>query len=122
MRILPRRDLAKFGEKIASDYLSAKGIKIIANNFRTRSGEIDLIGKSEGRYIFFEVKTRQSDLFGFPEEAVNAAKLDHIKTVAWEFFEQNKIDEVDWQIDVIAITRNIRNNKVEIKWIENVLD
>ncbi len=121
MRILPRGELAKFGEKIARDYLSAKGIKIIANNFRTRSGEIDLIGELEGRFIFFEVKTRQSDQFGFPEEAVNGVKLNHIKTVAWEFFDQKKIEEVDWQIDVIAITRNIRTSKVEIKWIENVL-
>jgi len=122
MKALTRKELAKLGEKIARDYLSEKGIEIIANNFRTGFGEIDLIGKSGERYIFFEVKARQSDRFGYPEEAVNSTKLKHIEKVAWDFFELNNIDEVDWQIDVIAVFRNIHDNKIEIKWIENVLD
>ncbi len=122
MTFLEKNKLAVWGEEIARDFLQKNGIEILASNYRTSSGEVDLIGKIGDRYLFVEVKTRQSDHFGFPEEAVTKSKLDRIEAVAWDYLEDQMVEDVDWQIDVIAILRNTITNRYEIRWIENVLE
>jgi putative endonuclease len=122
MTFLPKTELARWGEKLAKTYLEENKIEIVETNFRTDSGEVDLIGKQGERYIFFEVKTRQSIKYGYPEEAVSAGKLRHIEDVAWDYFALNEIEDVHWQIDVVSIIRNPKSEKYEISWIENVLE
>ncbi|MHB8133473.1 MAG: YraN family protein [Anaerolineaceae bacterium] len=122
MTFLTKTELAKWGETLARTYLENNQVEILESNFRTNSGEIDLIGKKFDRYIFFEVKTRQTINYGFPEEAVTIDKINRIEEVAWEYFELNNIDDVDWQIDIISIIKNPSSNKYEIKWIDNVLE
>lgn len=122
MSFLPKNELAKWGENLARTYLENNCIEILESNFRTNSGEIDLIGKNNDRYIFFEVKTRQTINYGYPEEAVTNDKINRIEVVAWEYFELNNIDDVNWQIDIISIIRNPATNKYEIKWIDNVVE
>jgi len=122
MTFLTKTELAKWGETLARTYLENNQIDILESNFRTNSGEIDLIGKKFDRYIFFEVKTRQTINYGYPEEAVTTEKINRIEEVAWEYFELNNIGDVNWQIDIISIIRNPASNKYEIKWIDNVLE
>jgi putative endonuclease len=122
MTFFSKSQLAHWGEALAKSYLEDKGILIRDCNYRTNSGEIDLIGIQDERFIFFEVKTRQSVNYGFPEEAVDIKKLEHIETVIWDYFETNDIIDCDWQIDVISILRNPGTNKYEIEWFENVLE
>lgn len=73
------------GQRKAERFLKKLGYKIIDRNFRSKFGEIDLIAVKEGTLVFIEVKARASDLFGLPEEAVNARKIDHI-TLAGEYY------------------------------------
>ncbi len=122
MTFYTKSQLAHWGEALAKKFLEEKGILIRECNYRTVSGEIDLIGIKDDRFIFFEVKTRQSVNYGFPEEAVDLKKLEHIETVIWDFFESNDIPDCDWQIDVISIIRNPGTSKYEIEWFENVLE
>ncbi len=65
----------KEGEEIASAYLKAKGYQIIEMNKRFGRAEIDIIAKIGNEYVFVEVKTRTSDYFGFPEEAIDKRKI-----------------------------------------------
>ncbi|GAI75687.1 unnamed protein product [marine sediment metagenome] len=67
-------NIGRFGENVASKFLKDKGYKIKERNYRTFLGEIDIICESKGNIIFVEVKTRRSDKFGYPEEAVNFIK------------------------------------------------
>lgn len=122
MTFFSKLKLARWGEVVAKDYLERKGIQILETNFRTKSGEIDLIGKKAECYIFVEVKSRQSINNGFPEEAVNLKKLAHIQSVVWDYFEMNSIDDADWQIDVISILRNPGSDSYEVEWFENVVE
>lgn len=122
MTFFSKSQLAHWGETLAKSYLEENGILILECNYRTNSGEIDLIGNKDERFIFFEVKTRQSLNYGFPEEAVDFKKLEHIETVIWDYFESNDISDCDWQIDVISILRNPGTSEYEIEWIENVLE
>ncbi len=122
MTFYTKSQLAHWGEALAKNFLEENGILIRECNYRTSSGEIDLIGVKDTRFIFFEVKTRQSVNYGFPEEAVDFKKLEHIESVIWDFFESNDIPDCDWQIDVISIIRNPGTSKYEIEWFENVLE
>lgn len=59
---------------MAAKYLSQNGMRIFEMNFRSRQGEIDIVGKQGGYFVFVEVKYRASVKTGFPEEAVNLNK------------------------------------------------
>jgi putative endonuclease len=54
----PRRRLGAKGERLAAQHLEARGFQVIASNFRTRFGELDLVARDERFLVFCEVKTR----------------------------------------------------------------
>lgn len=61
-----KKNLGQEGEKIAIKYLQRLGYTIIEQNFRCKSGEIDIIAKEKEQIIFIEVKTRTSNRYGEP--------------------------------------------------------
>jgi len=65
-----RKTLGDWGEEVASDYLEKLGYKILARNFFTRFGELDLVAIKDHVLYFVEVKTRSNNSFGFGELAV----------------------------------------------------
>ncbi len=111
-----KRSLGNQGEEIATQFLRKKGIRILERNFRTPYGEIDIIGTDGRKIHFIEVKTRRSEKFGKPFEAVNRKKLQHIKNSAM-FYLNGK--DTDFEIDVISVLMN-NNGKERIEYIENV--
>jgi putative endonuclease len=74
-------DEGRYGEEYAASFLRRKGYKIIDRNFRIRGGEIDLIAiepaSSAGpkTLVFIEVKTRTTNNFGTPFEAIGYYKI-----------------------------------------------
>ena len=73
-----KRRIGDTYEKIAGNYLENKGYRILAYNFRCRSGEIDIIAEKDGVLIFCEVKYRCRNTAGHPLESVTAAKQKRI--------------------------------------------
>ena len=74
------------GEKLASQFLKRSGYKILYRNFRGRTGgEIDLVCRDRGTLVFVEVKTRTSEDFGRPFEAIDRDKRKRISRggLAW---------------------------------------
>ena len=102
------------GEKLALEYLKKHGVIIITKNFKNRFGEIDLIGKDNEQIVFFEVKRSKDIRFGFPEERVNAVKLNKIIKTGQGFLIQNNLIDNSWRIDVVSIQDK------QIKWIKNI--
>lgn len=77
------RSLGQYGEDLACKYLQAQGYKILARSFRFRRyGEIDIVANKDGVLSFIEVKTRTSQRYGKPAEAVTLAKQRKIYRVA----------------------------------------
>jgi putative endonuclease len=66
------------GEQAAAAFLQHSGYKILAQNFRCKTGEIDIIAEHCGVIVFVEVKTRRNTLFGSPAEAVTHKKQQKI--------------------------------------------
>jgi putative endonuclease len=72
MAIDLRRRHGELGEKIAEEHLEHRGFSIVARNFRTRYGELDLIVADERSLIFCEVKTRIAGTRGGPDGPLDA--------------------------------------------------
>ena len=66
---------AIFGEDEACKFLIKKGFKILERNFRKGYGEIDIIALDDKTLVFIEVKTRSSNKYGTPFEAISPNKL-----------------------------------------------
>jgi putative endonuclease len=90
------------GEERAIQFMEEKGYKMIAQNYRFKRAEIDLIFQKENLIVFTEVKLRSKVFFGMPEEAVDEKKAERIIDAA-----DNYIYETDWKgdirFDIIAI-------------------
>jgi putative endonuclease len=74
--------LGERGEEAAARHLESLGFRILDRRFRTRGGEIDLVAEDAGTLVFVEVKTRSSDRFGSPAEAVDARKRSRLLRAA----------------------------------------
>ena len=95
--------IGNYGEALAVKYLSDKGCKILARNFRSKMGEIDVIAE-DGKYIVFvEVKYRTDNLYGEPFEAVTAAKRRKIRRTAELYLLKTGNINRDCRFDVIDI-------------------
>jgi len=98
-----RRLFGNSAEDLAARYLKGEGFKIIARQFKTNIGEIDLVARDGDEVVFVEVKARRSSSFGYPEESVTAAKLRKIGLVAEQYIQEKKLMTTPWRIDVVAI-------------------
>jgi putative endonuclease len=65
------KPLGYLGERAAEKYLKRKGYKIVARGLRLRGGELDLVAVDGRTVVFVEVKTRRSEQFGHPAEAIS---------------------------------------------------
>jgi len=95
-------NVGAWGEAVAQEYLRHKGYRILAANFRTRFGEIDIIARDAQYIVFVEVKTRRSCAFGLPREAVTWRKQQKILLAAQEWLQQNPLP-LQPRFDVIEV-------------------
>ncbi len=96
------KEIGRKGESLAVEYLINKGYIILERNFKHGRLEIDIISKIDDVIAFIEVKTRQSKRFGYPEEAVDGRKSDHILSCADHYIYQNQWAG-DIRFDIISI-------------------
>ncbi|CDF57928.1 YraN family protein [Thermobrachium celere] len=98
-----KRVLGEFGEKAARQFLLNNGYKIIDFNYRNKYGEIDIIAEQNDSIVFIEVKTRSSNRYGFPCEAVDYRKQDKIKKVALGYLNERCIKRKFIRFDVVEV-------------------
>ncbi|HOJ11074.1 MAG TPA: YraN family protein [Clostridiales bacterium] len=111
-----KRELGSFGENIAVDYLTKNNFIILERNYRYgRFGEIDIIARENEYICFIEVKTRSSNLFGTPSEAVNIKKQNSIKTLAQIYLKQMDMKNKNLRFDIVEIL--IQYNGLAVKCI-----
>ncbi len=108
--------LGRQGEDIAAAYLQQQGYEILTRNYRCRYGELDIICRKGGLLVFVEVKTRRSDLFGSPEEAITRSKIGHIKKVALHYLNEHQTKHRETRFDVVTIM--MRSSQPDINHIE----
>ncbi len=91
-----------FGESSACTFLKHHGYKILERNYKNKIGEIDIIARKGDYVVFVEVKTRCSDEFGTPADAVGQIKQQKIyKTAQWYIAENH--GDYDYRFDVVEV-------------------
>jgi putative endonuclease len=84
-RVRRQLDLGRAGEKAAAELLKRRGYEVVGAGFTARRGEIDLICRRGGDLVIVEVKTRTSEAFGTPAEAVGPRKRRALTAAAAEY-------------------------------------
>ncbi len=106
------RKLGLKGERAACRFLKRKGYKILEKNFKSPFGEVDVIARRGEVIAFIEVKTRLTDSFGSPSQAVTPERQKRYFNAARYYFAGRQIDFVV-RFDIIEVFRG------EINHIEN---
>lgn len=107
----PRKTTGRFGEDCAAKHLAQQGYTILERNFRLRIGEVDIIARDGEYLVFIEVKTRRSQQFGSPFEAVDIRKQQQIMQVASVYIRGK---DIPVRFDVVAVYLHGQDVQVEI--------
>lgn len=110
------RKFGDAGEDLACRYLQKQGYEILERNKHySRFCELDIIAKHKNTTVFIEVKTRKTNAFGTPSEAITKTKYENIKKGVQFYLSENKVK--DYRIDVIAITIK---PEIQIEHLKNI--
>ena len=110
----PRR-LGSYGEDRVARWYTERGYVVVDRNWRCRQGELDLVVRGHGTLVFCEVKTRTSDRFGTPFEAVDARKQRRIRQLALLWLEAHDEPRTALRFDVAGV-RGARVEVLEAAW------
>lgn len=101
---MARKDeLGRRGEDLAVDFLERAGYEILARNWRTKTGEVDIVARRHGITAIVEVKTRTSVASGHPFEAVTFRKLKRLRALAAEWSAGDPRRSAVLRIDVVGV-------------------
>ena len=103
---MDRKTVGILGEVSAARFYRDAGYTLLASNYRTRQGEIDLIVQGQGILVFTEVKTRAEGSLVTPREAVTPAKQRRIVSAAAAYLEKFGSDDLPVRFDVIEVYYN----------------
>ena len=99
-----RKNLGDSSECVAAMFLEQRGYTILARNYRTRLGEIDLSAQDAHGLAFVEVRTRRGDRLGAPEESLTPRKRAPLLGTALDYLTNHaEHGERAWRIDLVAI-------------------
>jgi putative endonuclease len=97
-----RAALGKKGEDLALQCILKKGYTLLERNWRYRHKEVDIIAMDGHDLVFVEVKTRSSECYGTPEEAVDQKKQQYLTAAAEAYIRTRNMD-TDIRFDVVSI-------------------
>lgn len=100
-----RKRIGDAGEEIATNYLIARGYRILERNFSCKGGEVDIVASEacSGYLVFVEVKARRDRSYGVPQLAVNPFKQRQVSKAALTWLSKNRLHDHLARFDVIAI-------------------
>jgi putative endonuclease len=105
------------GEKLAEDFLLAKGYTILAKNWRGQKGqrtpEIDIVARDKDAIVFVEVKTASTGDYGSPEYWITPAKRKRLIAGAEAYLAQNSTDQQACRFDAIVIDNRTKTPLVK---------
>jgi len=109
-------ELGRLGENAVVKYLQDRGYTLLEQNWFYHKLEVDIIARNKEWIIFVEVKTRASDRWGNPEEAVSKSKMRNLVESA-DYYMKDKDLDLPARFDVAAVI--LGNGKCEIEYFED---
>jgi len=126
------QEIGVIGETIAADYLKKNGYQILARNFKTKWGELDIVAQKNKVIIFVEVKTlhfaslvqgrpEKSDFA--PEDEITFHKAQQLRKMAQIYLSANRLPlDIAQQIDILAIELAKNSQIANIRHIQNAIE
>ncbi|HUF83602.1 MAG TPA: YraN family protein [Acidimicrobiia bacterium] len=108
-----RRALGAAGEDAVAEWYTGAGYEVVDRNWRCRDGEIDLVVTRGRLIVVCEVKTRRTDAFGAPAEAVTASKQRRLRTLAVQWLGERGCGG-DLRFDVASVRPGRGRLEVEV--------
>ncbi|PYS51207.1 MAG: YraN family protein [Acidobacteria bacterium] len=99
--------LLKFGrrsELLGIDYLRSLGYRVVTSSYRTKDGEVDIIGWDGDILAFIEVKARQSS--EPPQDSVGHRKQRRVIRAAQDYLSRHHLQDASYRFDILAVTAN----------------
>ncbi len=90
-------------ERLAADFLSHQGLRVLESNYTCKGGEIDLVCDDHGTLVFVEVRARRGNRHGAPEETVGTVKQRRLIHAARHYLMVRKIVDRPCRFDVVAV-------------------
>jgi putative endonuclease len=98
-----RQRLGREAEAAALAFLRAKGLELVASNYRCRGGELDLVMHDGDTLVFVEVRYRSRGDYGGPIESIDRRKRRRLVTAARHFLQRHRWSERPCRFDVIGV-------------------
>ena len=111
---MDRKELGKKGEELALRFLKKRGYRVVEKNYVCKMGEMDIIAREKDTWVFIEVKTRTSTIFGPPQLAVNSSKQRQLSKVALNYLMEKKLEDMKARFDVVAILLEEKREDIEL--------
>ncbi|WP_413377449.1 YraN family protein [Paenibacillus taichungensis] len=117
---LTRQQKGRLGEEAACDCLREHDYRILRQNWRCRSGEIDIVASHEGMIIFIEVRSRSgTGQYGTPQESVDIRKMQQVRATASVYLQMTGETNHQIRFDVIAVILDKAGGTVSVDHIIN---
>jgi len=118
-----RRERGTIGERIAAEHLERRGYEIVARNYRTRHGELDLVAADDRALVFCEVKTRVAPGTSGPRgplDAIGGLKQKRLRALAaeWLATTADRPHRSDIRFDAIGITLTSAGQLLALEHLE----
>jgi putative endonuclease len=116
-----RQHLGRLGEDLALEHLERLGYRLVARNYRTRFGELDLIVCDDTTIVFVEVKARRIDASaGSAVESVPPRKQRQVRgmAAAWLVESGDRPRLGDLRFDVVGVTVDQAGRLVRLDHLE----
>lgn len=104
-------------EELAARHLARHGLAIVARNFRTRRGEIDLVARDGATLVFVEVRLRSNDAYGGAAASITAAKRGRLLAAAEEYL-ATCASVPPCRFDAVLLDRL---DEARIEWLRDVI-
>jgi putative endonuclease len=111
------------GEDAAAKFLRRRGYKVLVRKFRSGKAEVDIVARHNEWLVFVEVKTRRTEQFGMPSEAVEREKRRNLSKAAMDYLRMLGNPRIHFRFDIVEVVLPDGALKPQdIRVIENAFD
>ncbi len=118
---MSRKETGSLGEKLARNFLSKRGYRVLETNYRCPQGEIDIVASHKGALVFIEVRTKRGLEFGSPEESITPSKKEKMRVTALHYLQAHENVPETWRIDMVAVELDRTGKLLRIDLVENAV-